>query len=146
MKAIQILILFFYSHIVLSQNNKYISKCLILKEAINYDFFNEHFFICKYKENILSIIDTNNNFANCELSNSCPRSVNIITILEHNIDVNKTSFEINKNLIVNTQLRINRKRLFISFWQPYSNATLTLQIRHKKGKILNIDTFSFGVF
>jgi|GEM_PF-2773187 len=147
MKKGRIVILLFtllYSYALFGQTGQ-AYDCIVLQKSIAFTEFIDHFYINKSKET-LEIVDTSFYFVNCdEISKIGERPLVISRNYPLNVDVNRGSGIENKNKIIIYNVTKHKYNYKISFWQPYSNATLVLQVRLKK-RHTKIKVLSAGVF
>lgn len=137
-----VILLIIFSNLVKGQDLKFFD-CILLQKSVESEIFKEHFNICKYNNETLTIIDTNNYFK-CSIFTECGRQVLLDTIYPSNIDVNKGSGIETKNIIV-LFLKKEEGVTILSFWQPYTNGSLVLELRQKRNKV-KVKTISYGVF
>ncbi|MBI5538537.1 MAG: hypothetical protein HY951_00625 [Bacteroidia bacterium] len=126
------------------QNLKYLD-CVLLEKSFNTEIFKKHFFICKYPNEPLIIVDTNKYFSDCTLPLLCERKVRISRIWPTNVDINRGSSKETINLIILSDIKVNNGSYTIHFWQPCNNGSLILELRQKRQKI-KIKTISYGVY
>ena len=144
MKSTILTIVAIASFYLLNAQERESFDCSILSGTIASKEFTDHFHI-KKSTDPLEIIDTANYFGSCKLENLEGRKVAVGSKYPNNVDVNKGSGKENQHKIILYELKQNGRVYCVSFWQPYGNANLVLQIKLRKNKY-RVKLISAGVF
>lgn len=139
-----VVIFFVFSYFYVVGQNTPSTNCQLLNKVISSKEFKEQFRFVKSMEEDLILIDTSKTFV-CDTTHLINQKYYTSSFLPEEISLEKKTNIKHQNKLVIYKFYKKKGKYFISFWHPYTNGNLGLEVRKKKIKI-DIKIIDSGVF
>lgn len=146
MKKNILFVIIFFVHYTINAQNLKMNDCIILLKSMKLDIFDKQFFITKYKNEPIFMVDTSKYFQNCNLLKISARDIIILNKWsEWNEKYMTNNIKYRSHIFLRV-LSFNNNILTLVFFRPYNGANLVLELRKKGKRNIKIKAKSYGAY